>query len=303
MPLPNKKGKIMSRLQQGVFGVLGILAVGSLSLFTVNQTQYAMVFEFGKPKREIKEAGVHFMVPLIQNVRYFDKRIQTIDPEAPDLYNTREKKNLKVDSYVKWRIKDVSLFNTSLGGDVVTAQARLKQIVNDRLRAEFGQRTVTEVISGKRSLVMDTVKKKTNEETLTMGVEIVDVRLKRVDFPNKISESVFLRMDSERRTEANLLRSEGEAESERIRADADKEKAIILANAYKKAQILKGEGDKTAAAIYAQAYGKNAEFYAFWRSMEAYKATFKDKKDVMVLDTNSAFFKYFKQPQAGVTAP
>ena len=293
----------MSRLQQGVFGVLGILAVGSLSLFTVKQTQYAMVFEFGKPKREIKEAGVHFMVPLIQNVRYFDKRIQTIDPEAPDLYNTREKKNLKVDSYVKWRIKDVSLFNTSLGGDVVTAQARLKQIVNDRLRAEFGQRTVTEVISGKRSLVMDTVKKKTNEETLTMGVEIVDVRLKRVDFPNEISESVFLRMDSERRTEANLLRSEGEAESERIRADADKEKAIILANAYKKAQILKGEGDKTAAAIYAQAYGKNAEFYAFWRSMEAYKATFKDKKDVMVLDTNSAFFKYFKQPQAGATTP
>jgi len=293
----------MSRLQQGVFGVLGVLVLGSLSLFTVNQTQYAMVFEFGKPKREIKEAGLHFMVPLIQNVRYFDKRIQTIDPEAPDLYNTREKKNLKVDSYVKWRIKDVSLFNTSLGGDVVTAQARLKQIVNDRLRAEFGQRTVTEVISGKRSLVMDTVKKKTNEETLTMGVEIVDVRLKRVDFPNEISESVFLRMDSERRTEANLLRSEGEAESERIRADADKEKAIILANAYKKAQILKGEGDKTAAAIYAQAYGKNAEFYAFWRSMEAYKATFKDKKDVMVLDTNSAFFKYFKQPQAGVTAP
>jgi membrane protease subunit HflC len=290
----------MSRLQQGV---LGVLVLGSLSIFTVNQTQYAMVFEFGKPKREIKEAGLHFMVPLVQNVRYFDKRIQTIDPEAPDLYNTREKKNLKVDSYVKWRIKDVSLFNTSLGGDVVTAQARLKQIVNDRLRAEFGQRTVAEVISGKRSLVMDTVKKKTNEETLTMGVEIVDVRLKRVDFPNEISESVFLRMDSERRTEANLLRSEGEAESERIRADADKEKAIILANAYKKAQILKGEGDKTAAAIYAQAYGKNAEFYAFWRSMEAYKATFKDKKDVMVLDTNSAFFKYFKQPQAGVTAP
>ncbi|MBY0345587.1 MAG: protease modulator HflC [Neisseriaceae bacterium] len=293
----------MSRLQQGIFLVLGILVSGSLSLFTVKQTQYAMVFEFGKPKREIKEAGIHFMVPLIQNVRYFDKRIQTIDPEAPDLYNTREKKNLKVDSYVKWRIKDVSLFNTSLGGDVLTAQARLKQIVNDRLRAEFGQRTVAEVISGKRSLVMDTVKKKTNEETLTMGVEIVDVRLKRVDFPNEISESVFLRMDSERRTEANLLRSEGEAESERIRADADKAKAIILANAYKKAQILKGEGDKTAAAIYAQAYGKNAEFYAFWRSMEAYKATFKDKKDVMVLDTNAAFFKYFKQPQTGATTP
>lgn len=287
----------MSRLQQGVIGILvGGLVLGSMSLFTVNQTQYAMIFEFGNPKREIKEAGVHFMVPFIQNVRYFDNRIQTIDPEAPDLYNTREKKNLKVDSYVKWRIKNVSLFNTSLGGDFITAEARLKQIVNDRLRAEFGQRTVAEVISGKRSSVMDIVKQKTNEETLTMGVEIMDVRLKRVDFPNEISESVFLRMDSERRTEANLLRSEGEAESERIRADADKEKAIILANAYKKAQILKGEGDKTAAAIYAQTYGKNAEFYAFWRSMEAYKATFKDKKDVMVLDTNSAFFKYFKQP-------
>jgi membrane protease subunit HflC len=227
-------------------------------------------------------------------VRYYDRRIQTIDPEEPELFNTREKKNVLVDSFVKWRVRDVEQFYKSVGGNELAAVARLKQTINDGLRAEFGQKSVADVVSGQRDQVMEDVRKKANLDAQKIGMEILDVRLKRVDFPDKISASVFERMNSERRTVASQLRSEGAAEAERIRADADRQREVLLAEAYRKAQTMKGEGDARAGAIYAQAYGKNPEFYAFWRSMDAYKQTMRNKSDVLVLDPSSEFFKYFK---------
>jgi membrane protease subunit HflC len=272
----------------------------STSLFTVNQRQFAVVFQFGEVVRVIKEPGIQFKVPLLQNVRLFDRRIQTIDPDTPELFNTREKKNVLVDSYVKWRVVDAEQFYKSVGGSEVVAAARLRQTINDGLRAEFGQKTVADVISGKRDQVMEQVRSRADHDARKIGVQILDVRLKRVDFPDKISTSVYDRMQSERRTVASQLRSEGGADAERIRADADRQREIILAEAYRQAQVIKGEGDAKAAAIYAGAFGQNPEFYAFWRSMEAYKQTLHSKSDVLVLDPSSEFFRYFKQPQGGV---
>ncbi|WP_239688837.1 protease modulator HflC [Aquitalea magnusonii] len=225
-----------------LLAVLGILFVASLLLFTVDQRQYAMVFQFGEVERVIKQPGIQFKIPLLQNVRYFDSRVLTIDAEAPELFNTREKKNVLVDSYVKWRIVDVEQFYKSVGSENA-AVARLKQTINDGLRAEFGQKTVADVISGKRDQVMETVRKRADADARKIGVEILDVRLKRVDFPDKISSSVYDRMQSERRTVASQLRSEGAAEAERIRAEAEKQRDVLLADAYNKAQQRKGEGD------------------------------------------------------------
>lgn len=278
------------------------IAIAGLSLFTVDQRQYALVFQFGEVVRVLKEPGIQFKMPLLQNVRYFDKRIQTIDPEAPELFNTREKKNVLVDSYVKWRVVDVEQFYKSVGGNETAAVARLRQTINDGLRAEFGQKTVTDVIAGQRDQVMEVVRRRADADARKIGVEILDVRLKRVDFPDKISDSVYDRMQSERRTVANQLRSEGAAEAERIRAEADRERDVLLAEAYRKAQEMKGEGDAQAAAIYGAAYGKNPEFYAFWRSMDAYKESFKSKSDVLVLEPSNEFFRYFRNPQ-GTAAP
>ncbi|MEN6081631.1 protease modulator HflC [Chromobacterium piscinae] len=286
------------RLIPTLAAVVGVLFVASLSLFTVDQRQYALVFQFGEVVKVISEPGIQFKIPLLQNVRYFDRRVQTIDAEAPELFNTREKKNVLVDSFVKWRVVDVSQFYKSVGSEAA-AVARLKQTINDGLRSEFGQKTVADVISGQRDQVMETVRKRADADARKIGVEILDVRLKRVDFPDKISSSVYDRMQSERRTVASQLRSEGAADAERVRAEADKQRDVILAEAYRKAQELKGAGDAKAAAIYAEAYGKNPEFYAFWRSMDAYKESFKNKSDVMVLDPSSDFFKYLKNPQAG----
>ncbi|WP_293765617.1 protease modulator HflC [uncultured Aquitalea sp.] len=287
----------MDRLIPTLAAVFGALLLASLSLFIVDQRQYAMVFQFGEVTRVIKQPGIHFKIPLLQNVRYFDSRVLTIDAESPELFNTREKKNVLVDSFVKWRIVDVEQFYKSVGSEPA-AVARLKQTINDGLRAEFGQKTVADVISGQRDLVMETVRQRADADARKIGVEILDVRLKRVDFPDKISNSVYDRMQSERRTVASQLRSEGAADAERIRAEAEKERDVLLAEAYNQAQQLKGEGDAKAAAIYADAYGKSPEFYAFWRSMDAYKESFKHKSDVMVLDPSSEFFKYFKNPQA-----
>ncbi|MGL6070325.1 protease modulator HflC [Craterilacuibacter sp.] len=278
--------------------VAGLLLL-SMSMFTVDQRQFAMVFQFGEVVNVISKPGIKFKVPFLQNVRYYDKRVQTIDAEAPELFNTREKKNVLVDSYVKWRVVNVEQFYKSVGGNELAAVSRLKQIINDGLRAQFGQKDVADVISGKREQVMAIVKQRADAEARKMGVEILDVRLKRVDFPDKISTSVYERMRSERLAVASQLRSEGAEEAERVRADADRQKEVILSQAYKNAQQIKGEGDAKAGAVYAQAYGKNPEFYAFWRSMQAYKESFKNKSDVMVLQPDSAFFKYFKNPAVG----
>ncbi len=280
-------------------GLIVALVLLSMSVFVVDQRQMAIVFQMGEVVGEKVEPGLYFKLPLVQNVRFFDSRILTLDSDDPERFITAEKKNVLVDSFVKWRIADVKQYYISVGGDEVRAQTRLMQTVNAALREEFGKRTIHDVVSGKREELMRVVQEKTDVDARKIGVEVLDVRLKRVDFPQEISDSVYRRMDAERKRVANELRATGNAESEKIRADADKQREVILAEAYRDAQRIKGEGDAKASAIYAGAFGRNAEFYAFYRSLEAYKQTFKDKSDVMVLDPSSAFFKYLKNANKG----
>jgi len=275
-------------------GAIVALVLLSMSAFVVDQRQVAIVFQLGEVVRVETEPGLKFKVPLVQNVRYFDSRILTLDTADPERFITAEKKNVLVDSYVKWRIIDVKQYYISVGGDEARAQTRLMQTVNSAMREEFGKLTIHDVVSGKRDELMRVVQEKTDVDARKIGVEVLDVRLKRVDFPVEISDSVYRRMEAERKRVANELRATGNAESEKIRADADKQRQVILANAYREAQKIKGEGDAKATALYAAAFGRNSEFFAFYRSLEAYKQTFKDKNDVLVIDPSSAFFKYLK---------
>ena len=275
-------------------GTIALLLILGASMFVVDQRQNAIVFRLGEVVSIKNDPGLYFKVPLLDNVRFFDVRILTIDTAEPERFLTSEKKNVLVDLFVKWRITDVRNYFTSVGGDEMRAQTRLLQTINDGLRAEFGNRTVHDVVSGERDKIMDLMRKKANEDASKIGVEVLDVRLKRVDLPQEVSESVYRRMEAERKRVANELRSTGSAESEKIRADADKQKEVILAEAYRDAQRIKGEGDAKASAIYAKAYEINPEFYAFYRSLEAYRASFKSKSDVLVLEPNSDFFKYMK---------
>jgi len=277
-----------------LIGLAIILLVVSMSMFIVDQRQNAIVFRLGEVVSIKKDPGLYFKVPLLDNVRFFDVRILTIDSAEPERFLTSEKKNVLVDLFVKWRITDVRNYYTSVGGEESRAQTRLLQTINDGLRAEFGNRTVHDVVSGERDKIMELMRKKANEDALKIGVEVLDVRLKRVDLPQEVSGSVYGRMEAERKRVANELRSTGFAESEKIRADADKQKEVILAEAYRDAQRIKGEGDAKAAAIYAKAYEINPEFYAFYRSLEAYRASFRSRSDVLVLEPNSEFFKYLK---------
>jgi len=264
----------------------------------VDQRERAIVFQLGEVKEVITTPGLHFKWPLIQNVRFFDARILTLDTPDTERYITSEKKNLLVDTFVKWKINDARQYYISVG-DEAQAQTRISQTVNATLREEFGKHTVQEVVSEDRDIIMKAVRERANQDAKQIGVEIIDVRLKRVDLPQEVSDSVYKRMDAERKSVANQLRSEGSAASERIRAEADKEREVIIANAYKEAQRIKGEGDAKAAAAYAQAYSQNPEFYAFYRSLEAYRSSFKDRSDVLVLEPNSDFFKYLKGPGKG----
>lgn len=277
-------------------GGIALVVLASMSLFVVDQRQSAIVFQLSEVVRVETTPGLKFKLPLIQNVRYFDSRILTMDAPEPERIITAEKKNMLVDSYVKWRIADVKQYYISVGGDEARAVTRLMQTVNSTLREEFGKLTIHEVVSGKRDELMRLVQEKTDADARKIGVEVLDVRLKRVDFPQEISESVYRRMDAERKRVANELRATGNAESEKIRADADRQREVILSQAYREAQKLKGEGDAKAAAIYAAAFSRNPEFYAFYRSLEVYKQGFKNKSDVMVLDASSPFFKYLKGP-------
>ena len=277
-----------------LIAALAALALGALSLFVVDQRQNAIVFRLGEVVNIKKEPGLYLKVPLLDNVRYFDVRILTIDTAEPERFLTSEKKNVLVDLFVKWRITDVRQYYVSVQGNESAAQTRLLQTINDGLRAEFGNRTVHDVVSGERDKIMDLMREKANEDAKTIGVEVLDVRLKRVDLPQEVSVDVYRRMEAERKRVANELRSTGAAESEKIRADADRQREVIIAQAYRDAQRIKGEGDAKAAAIYARAYSGNAEFYAFYRSLEAYKASFRGRNDVLVLEPNSEFFKYLK---------
>ena len=282
-----------------LIGLVVVLVLLSASMFTVDQRQNAMVFQLGEVVSVKKTPGLYFKVPLIQNVRYFDTRILTLDAADPERFITSEKKNVLVDSFIKWRVIDVTQYYVSVGGDETRAQIRLNQTVNDGLRAEFGKRTIHEVVSGQRDEIMNLIRAKADTDARKIGVQVVDVRIKRVDLPETVSVDVFRRMEAERKRVANELRATGAAEAEKIKADADKQKEIIVAGAYRDAQRMKGEGDAKASAEYAAAYGKNPEFYAFYRSMQAYRESFKNKSDVMVVDPSADFFKYMKNPKAG----
>ncbi|MDD2832992.1 MAG: protease modulator HflC [Methylotenera sp.] len=287
----------MNKLKNIVIIFIAGLMLFSASAFTVKQTQYVLVQRLGEIVSVKKEPGLYFKVPFVDNLKYFDNRILTLDWEQPAKFITSENKYMMVDSFVKWRILDPGKYYVSIkeGGEAA-AEDRLSKVVNAGLRTEFGKRTVRDVIAGERGAVMDNLRASADAEARQMGIEVVDVRLKRVDYAEEISRSVFDRMIAERKRLANQLRSEGAAASEKIRADADKQREVIIAEAFSQAQKVKGEGDAKAADIYNRSYSRNPEFYAFYRSTEAYKNSFNSKSDIMVLDPNSDFFKYMRNP-------
>ncbi|MDB5762435.1 MAG: hflC [Herminiimonas sp.] len=290
----------MNRVVSYVIVALIALSILLSTLFVVDQRQYAIVFALGEVKQVISEPGLHFKLPPpFQNVIFLDKRILTLDTPEADRFITAEKKNILVDAFVKWHIIEPKLYFVSFGGDERRAQDRMAQIVKAALNDEITKRTVREVISGERGKVMDGIRKKVTDEAKQIGVEIIDVRLKRVDYVEQINASVYDRMKAERSRVANELRSTGAAESEKIRADADRQRTVILAEAYRDAENIRGDGDAKASQIYAQAFGQNPEFYKFYRSLEAYRASFKSRNDLFVIDPNSEFFKYFKGAGVG----
>jgi len=279
--------------------VAGFIALMLLSstIFVVDQRRFAIVFALGQVKEVIAQPGLHFKLPPpFQNVIYLDKRILTLDTPDADRFITAEKKNILVDAFMKWRIEDPRLYYVSFGGDENRARDRMSQIIKAALNDEITKRTVREVISGERAAVMAAVQAKVVAEAKEIGVGIVDVRLKRVDYIEQINNSVYERMRAERVRVANELRSTGAAESEQIRADADRQRTVIIAEAFRDAEKVKGDGDAKASTIYADAFGKNPEFARYYRSLEAYRASFKDRSDVLVVDPSSEFFKYMKQP-------
>ena len=280
----------------GIKVALGAIVVGliviSMSAFIVDERELAIKFRLGQIAETDYPPGLHFQVPIVNNVRKFDKRIQTLDAD-PERYLTAEKKNVQVDSFVKWRIGDVETFFKSVGGDFWVANQRLSQVVKDGLRGEFGKRSVQEVISGERDEIMDAITESSRIQAKEFGIEVVDVRIKRVDLPQEVSNSVFRRMEAERDRIAKEFRSEGSEAAERIRADADRQRTVIVAEANQKAEKMRGEGDAKATEIYANAYSKDAEFYAFYRSLGAYENTFQNQSDLLVLEPDSEFFQYF----------
>lgn len=285
-----------------VAAVLGFIVVRA-SVYTVNEREYALVFAFGQLKEVVAKPGLYFKLPPpFQNVVYLDRRILTIDTPNTDLVQTSEKKNLLMDSFVKWRISDPRRYWVSFLGSERAAEDRVSTLLRDVLNQAVNKRTVNDITSRERDKAMQEIREALQERVKDLGVEIVDVRLKRVDFSPEISESVYRRMEAERKRVAAEERSKGAAEGEKIRADADRQREVLLAEAYKEAQKLKGEGDAKASALYAQAFGQNPEFAQFYRSLEAYRSTFKNRNDVMVVDPSSEFFKYMKSPN-GKSAP
>jgi membrane protease subunit HflC len=271
-----------------------IALLTSSTLYTVDQRQNAIVFQLGEVKEVVTKPGLHFKWPLLQNVRLFDMRILTFDDAEPLRFLTQGNRPVLVDSFVKWRISDVRQYYVSVQGDEFRAQTRIKQTVSGTLRDEFGLRGLHEVVSGEREQIMSEVRRKVDQDLERIGVRVVDVRLKRVDLPQDVSESVYRRMEAERKRIANEARSTGAAEAEKIRADAERQREVILAEAYRDAQRVRGEGDGKSAGIYAAAFSQNPEFYAFYRSMEAYRSTFRGRNDIMLLEPNSDFLRYFR---------
>jgi modulator of FtsH protease HflC len=292
---------MMNRIFPIIAGLFIFIGLLSSTIFVVDQRQYAAVFAFGELKRVVEEPGLQFKLPPpFQSVQFFERRILTIDTPDAERFITAEKKNLLVDSYVKWRIVEPRKFFISFRGDERMAQDRLNQLVKSALNEEFTKRTVRELISEQREQVMQNIRKKVAEEAADIGIEIVDVRLKRIDLLAEISESVFRRMEAERKRVANELRSTGSAESEKIRADAERQRDVILSRAYRDAQKIKGQGDARATALYGEAFNRDPQFAQFYRSLEAYRSSFKSKQDLMVMDPSSEFLKFMKssRPQS-----
>lgn len=294
----------MNRIVTAVIALIVILLLLSSTMFVVDQRRYAIVFSLGEIKQVISTPGLRFKLPPpLENVIYLDKRIMTIDNPEPERFITAEKKNLIVDSYVKWRIVDPRKFYISFKGDSRLAQDRLTQQIRSALQEAFTKRTVQEVISSQREQVMQSVKQRVSADAAPVGIEIVDVRMRRVDLASGISDSVYRRMAAERKRVANELRSTGAAEAEQIRADADRQREVIVADAYSKAQKIKGDGDAQASLIYGQAFGQDPKFAAFYQSLQAYRDTFRDKKDVIIADPNTEFFRFMRQPGGEAAVP
>ncbi|MDP1666571.1 MAG: protease modulator HflC [Methylobacter sp.] len=270
-----------------------LLFISMMCLFTVSETEKAIKFRLGEIVKNDYEPGLHFKWPLINNVKKFDKRIQTMDAK-PERFLTAEKKNVIVDSFVKWRIGDVTTFYTVVAGDIDQANLRLDQIVKDAFRGEFGKRNIKQLLSTDRQVIREVLIKNAKPLAADLGMEIVDVQVMRIDLPDEVSSSVFRRMEAERERVAREFRSQGAEAAERIRADADRQRVVTMANAFRDAEMLRGEGDAKSAEIYAKAYGADAEFFTFYRSLNAYKKTF-TSSSMMVLDPDSDFFRYFKQ--------
>lgn len=277
---------------RGVIIVLALLVVAiSMTVFYVDERELAVKFRFGEIRESDFEPGLHFKIPIVNNVQFFPRRILTIN-NPKELFLTKEKKNLFVDFFVKWRIVNVADFYRATRGEQVIASQRLLEIVKDGLRAEFAKRTVPEVVAAERRALMGSVLAKASSDAGALGIEVIDVRVKRIEFSDEVSESVFNRMRQERARTAAELRAEGAENAERIRAEADRERTIILAEAYRDAEIKRGEGDATSAEIYAKAFEKDEEFYRFYRSMEAYKQSIGTGNDILVLDANSDYLRY-----------
>ncbi|MFO1399095.1 MAG: protease modulator HflC [Burkholderiales bacterium] len=279
--------------------VVAILLVASQAVYTVEQTKYAIKFQLGEIIEVNNEAGLYFKVPLVQNVRFYDRRNLLLENADVDRVVTSEKTPLEVDFVVFWRIVDVKQYYVAVQGNEDLARGRLSQTVRSNLAEEFNKATMHEAISTGRERIMTETRQKADQDARNIGVEVVDVRLRRLALPADVTGPVYARMESERRRVANELRSLGAAESEKIRADADRQRQVILADAYRQAQTIKGQGDAKASAIYAGAFSQNPEFFAFYRSLEAYKATFRGRNDMLVLDPSGEFFKYWKESGGG----
>ena len=276
------------------FSLIAVIFI-SQSLFVVSEVERAVKLRFGEIVQFDVEPGLHFKWPIINSVRYFDSRILTLDAQ-PQRYLTSEKKALMVDSFIKWRVKDVARYFTTTGGDEERAKRLLSQRVDTGLRNEFGVRTVKEVVSGERDQLMNSLTSMLDEIAQEeLGVEVIDLRVKKIDLPSEVSDSVYNRMRTERERLARELRAQGNEVAEKIRATADKDKTVILADAYREAEVIKGNGDAEATATYAAAYTKDPEFYDFTRSLKAYQSTFETKGDILLIDPDSDFFKYLDQ--------
>lgn len=282
----------MSRTQVIFPAGLVVLLLASMSVFHVNEHERAILFRLGEIVTSDLKPGLHFKTPFINNVSTFDARVLTLDAKS-ERFLTSEKKNVIVDSFVKWRIGDVGLFYTTVGGDEFQANLRLDQIMKDAMRSEFGVRTIKQLISEDRSELRDTMLEKLSPAATKFGIELIDIRIKRIDLPQEVSSSVYQRMRAERERVAREFRSQGAESAELISAEADKQKQVIVANARREAENVRGRGDAESAEIYAKSFGKNPEFYAFYRSLQAYQASFENTQDTLVLKPNSDFFKYF----------